>query len=121
MHGCSCLRAGAAGGEGHDDARILRELFDGTGIMGALDHNKIEVCASSELCWPRRLCSTNVQVQFSASSGLCCSLTTSLRLQVIMCAGCGALRWTASMRTCGLGGTQRLCWHMQCSGFRVAN
>lgn len=38
----AAAEAGAAGGDGHDDAHILRELFDGTGIMGALDHNKIE-------------------------------------------------------------------------------
>ena len=25
-----------------DDAKILRDLFDGTGVMSALDHSKIE-------------------------------------------------------------------------------
>lgn len=35
--------AGSSAAGGGDDAHILRELFDGTGIMGALDHNKIEV------------------------------------------------------------------------------
>jgi hypothetical protein len=71
MHGCSCPCAGAAGGEGHDDARILRELFDGTGIMGALDHNKIEVRASGELCWPCRLCSTKMQFHFAVVLFIC--------------------------------------------------
>ncbi len=32
---CSVQRAG-------DDAKILRDLFEGTGVMSALDHTKIE-------------------------------------------------------------------------------
>ena len=27
---------------GHDNAKILRDLFEGTGVLSALDHSKIE-------------------------------------------------------------------------------
>ena len=36
-------------GGGQDDAHILRELFDGTSVLGALDHSKIEVHMISQL------------------------------------------------------------------------
>ena len=70
---CSGPCAGAAGGEGHDDARILRELFDGTGIMGALDHNKIEVRAGSGPPLACTLCSS----MDGDRPVLCCRLTAA--------------------------------------------
>lgn len=32
-----------------DDAKILRDLFDGTGVMSALDHSKIEGANNPEM------------------------------------------------------------------------
>ena len=31
-----------SGGAGQNDTQMLRDLFEGTGVMGAMDHSKIE-------------------------------------------------------------------------------